>query len=283
MNGIRKKCRRLSRPLSETPITYEMEPFISKDTSVFVIGSCFAQVVQKWLLKNSYNVFHQTKYELVWYNTYSIMAEFQRVVGEWMQSSDDVWQLKDGRWQDPYRRNVFADSKQELLDDISCLDVVLSSGITEADVVIVTLGLTEVYLRKNNKAICCYSKEAKGCRQVATDYEWNAANVHDMVSYLRGINRDIQIILTVSPVAMFSTFRGIDHVIANIASKSILRAVTDHVVGTYENVHYFHSYELIMNGNREDVLAKDGRHISTNYVTGIMEEFERMFVKKNGE
>ena len=47
----------------------------------------------------------------------------------------------------------------------------------------------------------------------------------------------------------------------------------------YEQVHYFHSYELVMHSQLHDVFMEDGRHVMPTYVAGIMQQFERAFVK----
>jgi hypothetical protein len=53
-------------------------------------------------------------------------------------------------------------------------------------------------------------------------------------------------------------------------------------VRKYAQVHYFHSYELVMSSPREAVYMEDGRHVQPAYVAGIMQEFERAFLKSAG-
>ena len=51
------------------------------------------------------------------------------------------------------------------------------------------------------------------------------------------------------------------------------------MVRKYPHVHYFHSYELVMSSPREAVFLEDGRHVQLSYVAGIMQDFERAFLK----
>jgi GSCFA family len=95
------------------------------------------------------------------------------------------------------------------------------------------------------------------------------------------VNPAAHLILTVSPVPLGSTFApGLDHAIANTESKSILRAVAGELVRKDDHVHYFHSYELVMHASRGEVFLDDGRHVRPEYVAGIMQDFEKAFVRQ---
>ena len=73
--------------------------------------------------------------------------------------------------------------------------------------------------------------------------------------------------LTVSPVTLEATATDNDVVVANLESKSLLRAVAGQVSREFDNVHYFPSYELAM---YYDIFEEDGRHVTREAVARII-------------
>jgi hypothetical protein len=56
---------------------------------------------------------------------------------------------------------------------------------------------------------------------------------------------NVPIILTVSPVPLLATFRGVSAVSANSVSKAILRVAVDQIMSlNLDNVYYWPSYEV---------------------------------------
>src|SRR5205085_3495680 len=157
--------------------------------------------------------------------------------------------------------------------------------IEQADLVIITLGLTEVFFQQHNdRAICAVpgycGGGGLGCEFRCTEYPENYDNIDQAIRVLQKVNPKAHVILTVSPVPLGSTFAsGADHLIANTESKSVLRAVAGALCRKYAKVHYFHSYELVMSSPREAVYLEDGRHVQPSCVAGIMQDFERAFLK----
>ena len=279
-----RKARRLRFYKKGLFIKSKKHSLINKDSKILTIGSCFALELRKWLTNNGYNAFEQDKYELIWYNTYTILYEFARIVNKWKQKDKDIWQLSDGRWQDPYRRCVFSDTKIELLLEIRRLDNILGEAIKSSNVIIITLGLTEVFVKRDGNVICGVPGYCGGgghdCSFLASNYVQNYENIKKVVEYLAEVNPTCNLVLTVSPVPFFATFRELDHLVANTASKSILRAVADEITKNCNNVYYFHSYEMVACEDRQNVYKPDGRHIRSSYVKKIMGEFERFFIEK---
>ncbi len=258
-------------------------PPISKQTPVFAMGSCFALEVSRYLLGRKFNILlpnYPYDYDLIWYNTYSIRDEFRRVLGNFQGC--DVWELKSGKFQDPYRREVVEDSMEFLVERRQRISKWIETNIRQAAVVVITLGLTEVWFEnlQSGTAICSAPPKGddKGCGFRATDYNRNLSNMVETIEILREVNPSAQVILTVSPVPLFLTFRKMDNVLANMESKSILRAVAGMIVHRFANVHYFHSYEMAAWASLHSTYRRDGRHVRATGVARIMAEFERHFV-----
>ena len=192
-----KNCRTINQDLLTNPIDRNLNKFIDSNTKVFTIGSCFALEIKDFLMKNSYNVLVSEENsktpepKLIWYNTYNTLYEFERITGEFVQDEDDVWNLGN-RWQDPYRRCVFADTKEELWNKIEKLNRDISYGILNAECLIITLGLTETFFQKNGKAICASPGYASGggqdCEFVATKFTDNYNNVRKIIEIIKKVN-----------------------------------------------------------------------------------------------
>ncbi len=177
-----------------------------------------------------------------------------------------------------------AETRELLWERIRQVDEHMRRHILAADCVIITLGLTEVFFQQHNgRAICAAPGYGGGggigCEFRATEYPENFANIERVIEILREVNPKAQVILTVSPVPLAATWSGVDHAIANTESKSTLRAVAGAIVRRFDNVHYFHSFELVMHADRNTVFKEDGRHVLPEYVAGIMCDFESAFVK----
>jgi len=286
---MQTQCRRNRYDFKSHPITADHVPFVHKESRVLTIGSCFAYEIRGYLIANGYHVLNQSMpKQLLWYNTATILYEFERVNGDFAQDIDDYWHVNDdgqrnsGLYQDPYRRLVFAESPVMLKQIVDGIDAQMDAYIREADVIVITLGMTENWLNKRNgKTICACPRYGKGAGYDATfemtRYHENHYNIATAMEILHEVNPSAQVILTVSPVAIAATFRNIDHLIANTESKSILRAVAGEVAAEFDFVHYFHSYELAL--NTQDSFCWDGRHVAKDFVSGVvMPDFEKHFL-----
>jgi hypothetical protein len=153
--------------------------------------------------------------------------------------------------------------------------------LTETDIVIFTLGMTEIWESKS-RSIVLGSHPGKHFK-IPNDFIFRASTFHEnlenlfnAISTLKNINREIKVIITVSPVHLLATFRDrLDVLSASCNSKSILRAVADEVQ-EIENVFYFPSYEIATIASPLDGLCTypDNHHVSREVVDLIMETFE---------
>ncbi|TMG11273.1 MAG: hypothetical protein E6I00_10585 [Chloroflexi bacterium] len=88
---------------------------------------------------------------------------------------------------------------------------------------------------------------------------------------------DVEILVTVSPVPLDATFTGTDIVMATTYSKSLLRSAAGEWSQSKRNVHYFPSYEIVMNSARDRAWFMDGRHVRQDMVAHIMQTFANAY------
>lgn len=176
-------------------------------------------------------------------------------------------------FQDPLRKRVFAGSLEAIADASRKIDDCTRSAIMEADVFIITLGLTEVWRNKKNGQYVCMAPgraQMKDVEFVRSDFESNLENMRAVCSLIAENCPGKPVFLTVSPVGLERTFTENDVVVANMESKSILRAVAGQVEKEFKDVYYWPSYEIAM---REDMYEEDGRHVLKDGVHKIISAF----------
>jgi hypothetical protein len=96
-------------------------------------------------------------------------------------------------------------------------------------------------------------------------------------------NPDCQLLVTVSPVHLWATFRqDLDVISASCNSKSTLRAAADEFVSRHENVYYFPAFEMatiyrMLMGQTYFAAGKENFHVNRETVAFIMKQFYRFY------
>jgi hypothetical protein len=248
------------------------EPLIGPDTNVIAIGSCFAGLFAEWLVDHGYNrYFDSTPEESLVRSPLetplAVAQQFRWAFGEF--DSDLAF------WFTPDKRRVEATEARRAQ---------LRRVFAEADVIVITLGLAETWIdRESGEAIWRLPpREHRSDRYVHT-----VTSVHDAVGALETIDRlrrdhapGVKIVYTVSPVRFTATFRPFSPVVANVASKAIVRASLDeflraHAEDFNETYFYFPSYEIVT--QLMDDPYEDNRHVHPHHSAIVLDLFARHY------
>jgi hypothetical protein len=223
-----------------------------------------------------------------YYDTFIIRQEIERAVEGrkyqrkdfWtLESSPDVAAVKLGWqpiYQDPFRLRIFGRSMEDLVDISDKISNCIDDGLRVADVVVLTLGLTEVWRIKTSGLHICIGPKTKAdpvwplVEFHSSTFTENYLNVMTTINRIWATYPQKQIVLTVSPVALGRTHTQNDVVVANMISKSTLRAVVAQVCAERPEIIYWPSYEFAA---REDVYKEDGRHVTDEAVARIIHSF----------
>ena len=272
---------------TENRIWVKRTPVLSRAARIFTLGSCFAEEIRRELAGIGFQVLPQyhAPYDphLVYahrieanhtnhYHTFSIRQELEKATGKWRQADDDYWEIPDHIWkgeapiyQDPYRRAIYARTLKDIRAVTRQIDQDIADGLARADAFIITLGLVEVWRKKDNGLMAGAGPgwdfgggKGKLAFHFAT-FPDNYSNVLESISIIRGLHPDAPIVLTVSPIAISKTRTDVGCVVANNESKSILRAVAGQIVRDVPNVYYFPSFEIF--NYSEAARWMDGRHV----------------------
>ncbi len=271
------------------------KPRLTQHTPIASIGSCFAREIKIWLKANNYNFIERAdgpcteagsaRYDRV-YNTFTLRQEFERAFGKF-DPAETIWEFQeDGqpRLLDPYRKGVAWESRQEMERERAEHRKNVQQAFSEAQVLIVTIGQAEIWYHKSDgyvyplvPPVQVFDETRHGFRM--TKYEENLANLERVFELFSENNPTGHIVITLSPVPLRATFRDMNSVIANTASKSMLRAVIDAFVSAHgDRVTYFPAYEIVT-GLSGAPYEEDNRHVRPDAVDQIMRLFEAWFVE----
>lgn len=274
---------------------------IDATTPIASMGSCFAREIKSMLLARGYNYIQEetghpaSKHaSAAWerlYNTFSMRQVFEYTFGEWSPAPRWWVSPASGKVQDPYRRIILYDGLEQAEEDFTRHRLCSRKALTQAKVLILTLGLTEIWQDASGNVICLPSGpyvneggDMSRYRFRVSRYQDNLDNLERIHHLLAIHNPECRLVVTVSPVHLWATFRPDQDVIsASCNSKSTLRAVADEFAARHDNVHYFPAYEMAtiylpaVLGRSIFAAGRENFHVSGPTVEYIMDQFLRYY------
>ncbi len=273
---------------------------ITPNAKVFTIGSCFARNVEAELLRLGIQVTSaDPNHDLLeirtnlqvgllnQYNPISIHQELEWAAGLSTFPEKGLIQLGENRQKyiDPYLRQQARQGSLERLQQRREQLKGYFAQAFQADLVILTLGLTEIWFDRKTRRVITETPFPPLMQQDRDRFEFKVLSYPECLSVLRSVctllkkygKPDLNIVITVSPVALERTFSGQDVIVANMMSKSTLRSVAGAIATQIEGVDYFPSYEAAMVSDATLVWQPDRRNVTDFIVAQIMGEFTRRY------
>jgi GSCFA family len=268
---------------------------------VYAIGSCFARGIENVLAgvgmevlsrSDAFDRFAPNRDELKLgftnkYNVFSVYNELRWGLDPAAQfPRETVVEVGNGLFYDPHTNPALQlAGREETLQRRSILQSI-TARVRECRVVIITLGLAEIWRDRIGDVIINTTPVPEAFRQHPDRYEFRVSSFAENLATLEKMHvlltefghLDTQIVVTVSPVPLMATFSGQDVVVANTYSKSMLRAAAQEWSGLHDNVHYFPSYEIVLNSDPELTWMDDRRHVRGPVVEHIMKLFLRNYL-----
>ncbi len=248
---------------------------LSAKSRIGTAGSCFAQHIARNLKKYGMNFidvepapsllgaeqtgrFGYDMYSARYGNIYTsrqLLQLMEEAHGRGVRSPDAIWK-RDGRFYDALRTGV------EPLGLASEDDVRLSRAehlkaikkmFRSIDVFVFTLGLTETWECVETGTVFPVAPGVQGIGSYAPDrVRFLNLSVTDVVqdmsrvmAWLKRINPNLRVLLTVSPVPLAATASDEHALSATFYSKSVLRAAVEQLRAKFDCVEYFPSYEMV--------------------------------------
>ena len=251
-------------------------------------GSCFADHVVGFLTSEvgiEANSFAQSRF----YDPASILQTIRHLFVEPQYGKEDLFRTDEGQWAYPFRNPRFrADSYEELKEWSDGIEAHARAGLESADLIILTLGGIETWRHaKTRKSYITIPFPDVFNGQMPDIAEFHVMTfeevfraLEEIVEILFGAVPPANIVITVSPIRMAFTTSRQDVTLATSHGKSILRAAVGELTRQHrEQVHYFHSYEIVQYAPPElHLFAPDNSHVSELAVNMVMHEFSRCYL-----
>ncbi len=236
---------------------------ITRRTRIASLGSCFAREIKRRLIQRGFTYIAEETHHpaavhasAAWervYNTHCMRQIFEYSFGAW---SPEVrwWRApRSGTIQDPYRRVVLYAAEGEAEQDFARHREHSRRALASAELLILTLGLTEIWQDRHDGSVISlpagpYVNEGGDMARYEFRVSRTAENLENLErihALLSKHNPGCRILVTVSPVNLWATFRrDADVLSASCNSKSTLRAAADEFAAAHDNVFYFPAFEM---------------------------------------
>ncbi len=284
-------------PDGNYPFCKNFDLEITPSTPIASMGSCFAREMKRRLINKGFNYITEEIHHpaavhasAAWerlYNTFSMRQVFEYTF-EKFDPQIRWWQSpKSKKIQDPYRRSIIYDSLDDALKDFDRHIQHSQRALARARLLIITLGLTEIWEDKLDGSVIClptgpYVKEGGDMSRYrfrVSRYSENLANLERIHEIMSQNNPECNLMVTVSPVHMWATFRkDADVISASCNSKCTLRAIADEFAARHKNVFYFPAFEMAtiyrpMVGEFIFAEGEENFHVNKPTIKFIMSQF----------
>lgn len=258
----------------------------------FCLGSCFARNIEEHLIYRGVDVLSKrvVSPKVEWparpngflnkFTTHSMVQELRWLAEPPANPAEHLLETSKG-WRDMHLTpGLQGTSFERAVERRAWLAAEYFPRIAQADVLVMTLGLNEVWRdtvadTRLNAAPGLWEVRRQPGRFVLeiTDVDENIAALEEARVLAKALNPAMKFVVTVSPVPMGTTFSGRDIAIANTLSKATLRAAADAFQMRHDDVDYFPSFEIATLSSRAFAYAPDCLHVADRVVSHIMGRF----------
>ena len=253
---------------TQIPLKKETRNAIDYNSKVLLLGSCFSENIGD---KLSYYKFQSLQNPFgILFHPKAIENLITNAINEKEYSEKDLT-FQNERWHcfDAHSSLSAAD-KNELLNNLNSTVSSTKKQLEEATHIVITLGTSWVYrFIETDKIVAnCHKIPQKKFLKELLSVDEISESLEAILVLLKSINKDIQILFTVSPVRHLK-----DGFIENTQSKAhLISAIHNILNGGY--AFYFPSYEIMMDELRDyRFYAEDMIHPNKTAINYIWEKF----------
>ncbi len=265
------------------------EKTISHGQNILAVGSCFTEHIGAALTGLKFNVLQNPNGIL--FDPASVATSVTSYIQNHQYAESDLFQLGE-IWHSWRHHSHFSGTdKNAVIDKINNAQQEAHQFITGADWLMITLGTSFSYRLKkdrNNEELLMNFAKAESDGSVANCHRAPAqwfqkhlltvdeivARIDGMMHQLFHVNPNINIIFTVSPVRHIR-----DGLVENNRSKARLLEAVHHLVGKFNRLFYFPSYELVMDVLRDyRFYAEDMVHPNYLATDFVLQQFTNVFM-----
>jgi len=219
---------------------------LSHSDKVFSVGSCFALHLADRLLHYKFSCTSNPYGTL--FHPIPLLQNLTNAIKGAEVDEELFLEREDAVFHYSCHSSIWADSKAELKMKLQDLQLSVAKDLKESKLLILTFGTAFLYqLALSDKAVANCHKQAKNTFTKGLSSPQEIQTVfQSFYTDLKKQNPDIQILLTVSPVRHIR-----DGVHQNNVSKSSLILACEEIQNTFDDVHYFPAYEIVLDELRD--------------------------------
>jgi hypothetical protein len=242
---------------------------ISHKSSILMFGSCFIENIGKLLIDNKFDV-NLNPFGVL-YNPKSISQSLRLLIKKKKFTVNDVFEYK-GIYHSFYHHSIFSNIDiDKCIGEINTKIEKSSAGLQQANVLFVTFGTAYLFRSKKCNMVVgnCHKLPASGFDRYRLSVDDIVSDWESLIEELRQINPALQIIFTVSPIRHMK-----DGAHGNQLSKSTLLLAIDKLREKKDGLHYFPSYEIVLDELRDYRFYNDDMtHPNTMAIKYIWKRF----------
>jgi len=252
---------------------------IDYNSNVLLFGSCFSENIgnkfEYLKFQSTVNPFGILFHPLAIENLVTRAINKEYYLTEELHFYNEQWCCLDAH------SKLNNSSKEELLKILNTQIDSTYNQLAKASHVIITLGTSWVYRHIASDAIVanCHRLPQKQFQKELLSVDIIAESLEAIVSLVKSVNPNITFLFTVSPVRHIK-----DGFIENTRSKSHLLAAIHQVVKPRRQLHYFPSYEIMMDELRDyRFYNTDMLHPSDVAIDYIWEKFKNVWLSEEAQ
>ena len=265
----------------QTQISIPKEKYnpIDYNSKILLLGSCFSENIGGKLANFKFQS-NQNPFGIL-FHPKAIETLITNAINEKKYTDKDIFFLNE-RWHCfESHSNLSSSNKDELLSNLNQEIKSTQNQLQEATHLIITLGTAWVYRFIETDAIIanCHKVPQKKFLKELLSIDKITESLEATTLLIKSINKEITITFTVSPVRHLK-----DGFIENQQSKSHLISAIHQVIEPRKNIHYFPSYEIMMDELRDyRFYAEDMIHPNKTAINYIWEKFSDSWITEKSK
>lgn len=267
-------CEKIMKLQTQIPLHPQQYNNIDYHSKIVLIGSCFVEHIGK---KLEYFKFQNLQNPLgILFHPLAIETLITNAINEREYTEEDVFFLNE-QWHcfDAHSKlsNV---SKEELLKDLNENIKSTHQYINNSTHIIITLGTAWVYRHVETDTVVanCHKVPQRQFVKALLSVDEVSESLQATVSLIKSVNPKVVIIFTVSPVRHLK-----DGFVENTQSKAHLIAAVHEVIDPRHQIHYFPSYEIMMDELRDyRFYDSDMLHPNAIAIDYIWDKFQKVWI-----
>lgn len=260
----------------QTKIPLEKQPYnqIDYQSKLLLFGSCFVENIGT---KLNYFKFQSLQNPFgILFHPLAIENLITNAINEKVYTEEDIFFHNEQWLCFEAHSKLSATSKKELLQMLNKQVKKTNQQIQESTHIIITLGTAWAYRHVESDVIVanCHKVSQKKFLKELLSVDEITESLESIVELIRTVNKTATIIFTVSPVRHLK-----DGFIENTQSKAHLISALHQIAEPKKNIHYFSSYELMMDELRDyRFYAEDMIHPNQTAINYIWEKFKEVWI-----